>query len=154
MVFTSFSGFRAAFSTGGTDGDGYATWPLAKVRSGGFDAGLTGIPRPISVVGLTISCNAEADDGGAAFDWYLSQRSDDPARQYLFLSQRTDPQSGTVLLITTAVGRAAVGMASINSPVNEDQLVRLFRDVTLYVRRVSDGAIQLVNLLPSTLGTV
>ncbi len=153
MVFLTFAGFRAAFSTGGTDKDGYPTWPADKVLSGGFDAGLTGIPRPISTVLLTISCNGQASDGGAAFDWYLSQRTDDPVRQYLGITQNNILKSGTVSIVATLVGRAAVGMAMSNSPVSEDQLVRLFKDVTLYVRRVSDSAIQLVQLLPYTLGS-
>ncbi len=155
MVLLTFPGFRAAFSPSGNDGDGYPTWPVDKVRITGFNAGLTGIPRPITAfsTGLVISCNGVAVDGGAAFDWYLSQRTDDPARQYLAMRQHTDTRSGTVLLTTTATGRAAVGMALPNSPINEDQATRLFKDVTLYVRRVSDGAIQLVQFLPYTLAS-
>ncbi len=155
MVLLTFPGFRAAFSPSGVDGDGYPTWPIDKVRITGFNAGFTGIPRPVTTfsTGLVISCNGQASDGGAAFDWYLSQRTDDPARQYLAMRQRTDAQSGTVLLTTTPTGRAAVGMAMANSPINEDQATRLFRDVTLYVRRVPDGAIQLVQVLPYTLAS-
>jgi hypothetical protein len=154
VIIHNFITFRTRFATSAAVGiDRLPVWPLANVRDNGFDTGLTGIPRPITAFPLTISCNAQASDGGAAFDWFLSQRKDaaDVAEQYFTLTPFSATQSGTVTMALTAAGVEALGLALSTSVLSEDQLREAIIHCTLYVQRRSDQAIQLVELLKYTL---
>jgi hypothetical protein len=152
-LLPDFTTFRLYFGavTATVDDDGYETWPVALVRANGFDGGFTGIPRPITSFPLTISINGGAVDGGNAFDWYLSQRTDDPTSQYLSIAHPSAMQSGTVVLSITAHGAVELGLTLITDPVNEDQVREALKHCTLYVRRKSDSAIQGAHLLRDAL---
>lgn len=147
------------------DLDGYYTWPVANVRlpaSGFGDTGstITGIPRPIysTIGGVSITCNGGAFDavpGVDEYDWYLSQCTDDPARQLLFLQEPNilpNTCSGRVYLLANAANcRADIG-SSITSGgptaiwIAPDAVGPLFTHKYLYVQRRSDKAIQWVDL--------
>jgi hypothetical protein len=153
LIFSNYSTFRAHFATTATlAADGFEEWPVAELNSGGFTAGFTGILKPITAFPITISCNAQAADGGAAFHWYLSQRTDDPANQYFTITQLSATQSGSVVLALTSLAATELGLDDVDSAVTEDDLVRLLKYVDLYVQRVSDDAIQHMLLLKATLG--
>lgn len=154
MILARWTDFRARFATSATTGpDGVEVWPIDEVRSGGFTGGFTGIARPITAFPLTVSCNSQAVDGGAAFDWYLSQRTDDSTLQWMSISQFSATQSGTVTIALTAKCVTDLGLGGTTATLTEDQLREILRHCTLYVQRVSDDAIQLVQLLQYTLSS-
>lgn len=155
MILQSYTTFRHWFATASTlAADGLEEWPIAKLRSGGFTGGFTGIAKPIAAFPVTVSCNGLAADGGAAFDWYLTQRTDDPTKQHLTVTQLSSTQSGSVVLALTALAVSELGLGSATSPVNEDELRRVLAHCDLYVQRRSDDAIQHVLLLQATLANV
>lgn len=154
MIITTYTQFRAIFATSSTlAADGFEVWPVAMLRANGFDGGITGMPKPVTAFPVTLTCNGQAADGGAAFRWYLSQRTDDTAKQYLYCSQLSATQSGSVVIGLTSLGVAELGLAGPTAAVTEEQLIRLLKHCDLYVQRVSDDAIQHLLLLPATLGS-
>jgi hypothetical protein len=120
------------------------------VRSGGFDAGFTGIDKPYLWQTMTVTVNNQAADavyGVSDYHWYLTQRTDDASVQYLSIVQKPDSGgqsfSGTVLIDHTATATAELGITGIPTMA---QLRGLFIHTELYCKRVSDGAIQWVDL--------
>jgi hypothetical protein len=121
------------------------------VRANGFNAGFTGIPTGAVGQNFFVSVNGQAPDAIAGvdeYDWYLSQRSDDPAKQWLSCATAhffsSDTYSGTVLVATTALANAELGLGLT---LTVEQQIEVFRFCHLYCRRRSDGAIQWVDLL-------
>lgn len=156
-VLATWPFFRHHFATSASvDPDGMPTWPIASVRAGGFTAGLSGIGRPIQAFPLTVSCNGGITDAAASdtYAWYLSQRTDDTAAQYMSIVHSTAGTSGTVTIALTAKCVADLALASATASLTEDQLVRILNDVHLYVKRRSDDAIQWLDVLEYTLGAV
>jgi hypothetical protein len=153
MILPTYSAFRTAFAVDPTilDAAGAPLWTTALLRTNAF-ASLTGIATPVAAFPVTVTCNGGAADGGAAFDWYLSQRTDVVAKQYLVIAQLSPAHSGSVVIWITALALSVLDIPAINSPINEEQLTHLFRDVTLYCQRRSDKSIQLAQLLHTTLG--
>lgn len=153
MIITTYSAFRTLFAPAGgpLDTAGYPAWDASLLRKNNF-AEPTGVPTPIVSFPFSMTCNGGAADGGAAYDWYLSQRTDDPDRQYLLFDQLSMTQSGSVACDLTALAVAALGLSGPTAQLNEDQLVRILKDVTVYCRRRSDESIQFVQMLPTTLG--
>lgn len=107
---------------------------------------------------LQITCNGFAADGSPGADayiWYLSQRSDglryvlpdgslssSGQPQYFTLTHPTDRlHSGTVILSTQSAQIAALfpGSGGV-PPTDAASLAVLFRDVSIYVSRISDGS--------------
>jgi hypothetical protein len=139
------------------DPDGQPEFPGATssqnlVRANSFDGGLAGTTTTYDGVAVTITANAGAADaspGVDEYDWYLSQRTDDPSRQYLSLTQRPDEAgqsySGTVYLEHTALATSVYGVSS--GDITVDAFIRMLANVHLYCRRKSDGAIQWAPLL-------
>lgn len=125
------------------DPDGFERWPVALMRAGGFSGGFTGLagatafPRTVSVDG--------AANGAEAYDAYLSQRTDAPARR-LFSIVRTAGKSGTWTLSLASLAVSDLALSGPTATLTDDQLSRLLRYVALYVRRHADGAIQWVDL--------
>ncbi len=125
------------------------------VRAGGFTGGFQGLGSGGAVpfydgTPLSISVNAfAADPGPPQFDWYLSQRTDDPAKQYLAIHQAHDNVDGTTNSGTVQLGHTALATAelAISGIPSVDQVMQLFRFCDLYCRRRSDGAIQWTNPL-------
>ncbi len=152
MILPNYTSFRAVFSTTGTpDVSGYEAWPSAKVRSGGFAGTITGLPSAIipSNFFFLPTCNAHATDavpGVDDYDIYVSQRSDVDAEQYWDIYPYVFPgdlfwRSGSLLLV-----RSTLGFAKYPDPLTEDSLIALYKHVTIYWKRRSDGAIQLADL--------
>jgi len=142
------------------DKDAVETWPIAKVRSGGFTGGFTGIAKPILVVPVSLTVNATALDavsGTDEYDWWVSQRTDTLADQmlkvwdYHHFFNVVPTRSGTIILALSDLGMSKLGFIDTFEFVTIDQVIRLFRNVHVYCRRISDGAIQWVNVLPYTL---
>jgi hypothetical protein len=152
VIILRYVDFRFIFGAGNPDAaDGMREWPVDDLRINSFPA-IAEIPTPITAFPVTLSINDEAEDGGDAFEWYLSQRTDVPARQMLAIAHPpSGTQSGTVILSMTALGAAELGLDDPTDPVTEDHLVRLLKHTDLYVRRRSDGSIQRLALLDATL---
>jgi hypothetical protein len=93
--------------------------------------------------------SADAVFGTDEFDWYLSQRTDDLAKQWLLLEQKpsvgTSSFSGTVVVTPSALAISEFGLSGANLTLQ--QLIYLFRFAHLYVKRRSDGIIQWFDLL-------
>jgi len=122
------------------------------VRAAGFDGGIENIPTPWVGASVTVSVNAFAADavkGTDEYHWYLSQRTDDPAKQYLSVLHYNVPviantYSGSVRLIVSALATSELGLSGVPTPT---QTAEVFKHCDLYCIRVSDGAIQWANLL-------
>jgi len=119
------------------------------VRSGGFDTGFSGIPKPYDGTEIEVSINSGAADsafGANEYHWYLKQKTDTLSKQYLSIRQKpstfTESYSGTVLLQRTQLGIDEVGAGSITT----QKIRELFSYCNLYVKRISDGAIQWIDL--------
>ncbi len=113
--------------------DGMETWPLAKssVWSGNMQwppGGSVSLPDVLTVNGL----GEDAVYGVDEWDWYLSQRTDDPAKQYFSLTQEIG-MSGTVTLDTTALFDDMYPDGFSPQAVQE-----VFKNVDLYVQKRSD----------------
>jgi hypothetical protein len=155
MILPNYSTFRAAFAVGSAlAADGLEVWPVGNLRINGFDGGFIGIPVPVTAFPLTISCNGLVDDpspGGiytTSYNWYLRQR--DPGEtgvnDLLNIAQHSDPKSGTVIINPSALG------LSLYPTVNFDSVLAMFRHVELYCQRLSDKAIQYVQLDRAAMG--
>ena len=146
------------------DGDGVDRWQLEKVRetgSGFGDAGstMTGVAAPVSVAGGSdLTANAGASDAAAYtddYDWFVSQQTQVHASRFLDVSEVTEsdgltPISGTINIAASAV---AVSEFTIDAAgFTAEQLANVYRDSYAYVMRLSDGAIQLLDLTGAVLG--
>lgn len=152
-VIATYTTFRATFATSSTqDVDGFEVWPLAKVRSGGFTGGFSGIGKPIQAFPITVSCNGGASDASDAttYAWWLSQRTEDTASQWLSCVHSTVGYSGTVTIALTAKCVTDLGLGSTTDSLTDDELRRILMHCYLYVQRASDDAIQWVDLLAET----
>lgn len=158
MIYPQYTHFRLGFALGGAAiaNDGMPEWPATYVRlaaSGFGDTGSTflGTPTPYSGTAMLISCNASATDavpGVDEYDWYLSQRTDVPASQYLETFPRTflgNTYSGSIRIVHTSLAESAFGFTP--TTVNPSHIPLLFRNCHLYVQRRSDNAIQWLDLL-------
>lgn len=141
MLCPSYTNFRHVFATSATAAaDGYEVWPSASVRDGGFDGGFTMSPRPITAFPITITTTGFA----VPCHWYVSQRTDDAAGQYLSVTGGT---GASVTIALTAVATTALGLSLTTSPVTPDQVQEILNNCWVYVQRVSDDAIQWCDLL-------
>ncbi len=147
MVIAFYSAFRSIFAVTGapTADDGMLEFPgTSKLRTGGF----TGLETPtITTFPFDVTCNAGAVDGGAAFDWYLSQRTDMPASQYLTCKQLDGTKSGTVT-IDTVDANVALLLPGVDPSdyTDDDNLAMILKHCHLYVQRRSDDAYQWIKL--------
>lgn len=128
------------------DVDGFETWPVAQLRAGGFDDGITGLPAvPNLSATIMLTCNAQGYDavnGVDEYDWYVSQRSDETSGQFWAVSAApgdAGSRSGTIKLDATAVATTEYPAMTLVTPA---ALSSCFRNVHVYCRRRSDGAIQ------------
>jgi hypothetical protein len=148
VILQRYTDFRAAFALPGAalDADGFEAMPLAELRSGGF----SGFVAPtITAWPLTLTCNASATDGGFAYDWYVSQRTDDQDVQALTVAQSSGTTSGTIVisLATTNVAKLLPGVSGAGL-VTSASLALLLKHVAVYVQRRSDKAYQWIYLYP------
>lgn len=156
MIVLRYSDFRALCAPGAPrDTSGYETWPVGNML---YPPGETGfnlvLPASLSCL-CVISVNALADDaayGADQFDWYLWQRTDDPARQTLRLQRYDTPtttRSGSVLLAPTPVAAVQYGITEAQPIPGPEDSVKIFRDVSMGVRRRSNGHIMMATFLQS-----
>ncbi len=151
-IVARYTDFRSIFAEGGVDPnatmalDGMQPWPVDLVRANAipeieYALGSTDM-SPLSII---LSINAGVVDGGAAFDWYVSQRTDDPARQWLVTIPVDGTRSGSIIIEITDVGLAQLGLARLSGelpPMTADQIATAIKFVDVYCLRRSDGAIQ------------
>lgn len=152
MILGNWGTFRGVFADGGApiDNSGIEEWEPALMRQLGFDGGITGTPTPITAFPFTVTVDG-GGSGAMVYDAYLSQRTDQVGAQYLRLTTAAG-KSGSWIVRLTAQGAAELGLSAVTDPVTIDQLRVILKHVTLYVRRQSDGSIQLLHLLDATLG--
>lgn len=145
MILTTWSQFRAAFMPGAPIGiDGVEEWDAAMVDQAGFVNSIT-FPQFVSFpYDIEVDPGPDAVPGTDEYHWYLSQRTDDVTKQY-FEVQRNDAgfpgitNSGRIRLVRTALSTSlypVVGTASTSA------VIALFKNLDVYVYRVSDGLIQ------------
>lgn len=145
MIIENFTTFRWMFATSKVSFDaasGYETWPTAKLRSGGFTGlalQMTGIEQGFPLRCTANNVTADANPLISEYDWYVSQRTDDPAQRYLAIASPSG-FSGTIEITPTALGAARFPGTS------EASLMHLFRRCQVYVQRRSDQAIQWADL--------
>ena len=168
MIYATYNQFRNGFATS-TDLDitGRKVWPVDKLQTsfsfefpgagvtGGTGLVILGLSSDVSkaaVHGATfpwkLTMNGDLKDavfGVDEWDWYLSQRTDDPARQYLTM-YRIDNEAGPDLDPKTTSGRVRLGLTSLGTStfgttLTPGQLSRLFESVYVYVQRRSDDFI-------------
>ena len=159
-IWPNYTTFRHRFSTSGTIDPitGYEEWPLAEVGSGGFTT--FNVPRPMATAAFTVTCNGAgssvigADDavlGVDEYNWWVSLRSDVAAEQIVTVAQYSAAKSGTLQFgVNQTLARALLNSTTFTSATNlETDLVRqlLYRNVWIYVQRVSDDAVQVIDLL-------
>ena len=139
------------------DGDGVVHWPLELVRAAGSgfgDAGSTmsGITIPVPLTGSVLTSNGGASDAVAytdEYNWFVSQQTPVPSLRYLDVSEvlepdEVTPRSGSVLI---ALSQTGADEFSVTAPgFTAVQLANVYRDCYAYVQRISDDAIQLVDL--------
>lgn len=156
MIVQRYSDFRFICAPGAPpDNSGYERWPSGSMLYPPGEPGF-GLLLPSSLTCLaTISVNGLASDafsGMDEFDWYLWQRTDDPARQ-LFTLQRSDmdpsTRSGTVLLAPTPLAAARYSIDTAHPVPSPEDSAKVFRDVWLGVRRRSNWRIMMANFLQS-----
>jgi len=142
------------------DPDGVEEWPgglagelghTELVRAAGFDTGLLAGFSGTYGDTMVVSANtlaADAVKGTDEYDWYLSQRSDDVAKQYLYTVQMpttaTNSYSGTIYIAYTALAQTELDFTT--PPLSTSVVQALYRHVHVYCRRRSDGAIQWLDL--------
>lgn len=156
-ILTTYAAFRNTFAVvAGLANDGLPIWPYAKLHVVGFTSTWT-IPNSLpsgfeSGTAWTITINGAVNDavaGVSEYYWYLSQRTDDPTKQYFTISHPDvlpNTRSGTVNIVFSALGQ------SLYSTVDSSNISTLFANVDLYVQRISDDAIQHKMLLDVLLG--
>jgi hypothetical protein len=129
--------------------DGAEKWPVDLVRANGFSSTITMLPKPATQFPVEVTCNGLATDvaAGSSYVWYARQRTDDAALKWLDVSTIDSTRTGTVVIQLTDKAVADMGLAAKTSKLTGDQQVRVMRNVTLFVKRLSDGAIQFVDLL-------
>lgn len=153
MILLRWLDFRTAFvdDVENIGPDGVPAWNHDKMRSAGFDDGFTGIDRPIAAFPITVSCDSQATTVVDAFHWYLSQRTDDPALQWLSITQSDTAKSGTVTISLTAKCVTDMGLDTTTDDMTEPLLREILKHVDLYVCRATDFSIQWVSMLRYTL---
>lgn len=136
--------------------DGAEKWPLDLVRFGGFSSTLTLTPKPITQLPVILTCNGLVTDAvaGTSYKWYIRQRTDDAALKWLNVTTPDVTRSGSVVIELTATAVAAMGLSLSTSKLSGDQQVRVLRNVTVFVKRLSDGAIQHAPLLLLSHGNI
>lgn len=124
-------------------------WPTELVRANGFDT-LT-IPRPIVDTPFDITCNGGATDAadGTTYTWFVSQRSAEPTTWMWNVSTPDLTKSGTIRFTATSVAVNELGLAIVEKMKASHQ-VRALRNVFVYVKRESDGAIQMAELFTAS----
>ena len=152
MICINWTTFRAAFNPGGAVGaDGVEVWPVANVRAGSFGGAIASAAfasHGVVAWPIVLTVNALAQDASPAYDeqydWYVSQRTDDAASQYLVVSP-VAKSSGSISIAYDPTNTAKL-LPGIATPSDDNSIALLFKHVHVYCRRRSDGAIDWVRL--------
>ena len=138
------------------ENDGAEKWPLDLVRAAGFSSTFVLSPLKITQLPALLTVNGLATDAvaGSSYRWYVRQRTDDAAVKWLDPTIPDMTRTGSLVLSLTDKAVADMGLASKTSKLTAEQQVRLLRNVTIFCRRDSDGAIQFVDLLQLSHGAV
>lgn len=140
MIFSNWLTFRLAFSNGEpVDALGIPGWPLADMRAGGFDDGIT---IDTSSSPYVVTCNAVAADpvaGVDRFDWFVSSGA---ASGGSLVVARHDPSGTTQNSGSIAISLSASAEIEYPEPFDVSTIPVLWFAHDIYVRRRSDGAIQ------------
>lgn len=154
-MISTFTQFRSDFATSsGLLVDGYERWPVDNIGLNGFAPTWTGITKIPFTMTVQVSLDGSAN-GAMLYRSYLSQRTDDATKQYL-LAAETTGKTGTWSLLPTALAIADLELAIVGPGYlidTEEKAAGLFRDVTLYVQRLSDDSIGMLHFLPRVLGS-
>lgn len=154
MVIPRWSAFRLAFALPGaladTDGGPYLpVWPRAKLRTSGYDGTIV-LPQPFTFPAvITVNGGLTNAAEGTMHHWFLSQRTENEARQPLLLRQEDRTRSGTVTLRLTS---QASKLVPIGQATTEDSIRKLFKNTYLYAQRQGDKAIQYIDMTTAILG--
>jgi hypothetical protein len=162
MIVTNFPTFRRVFKKigGAADIHGWDEFDPAQMRAGGFTGLVVEDDTPGSSArpfhGWPIYCtvNGYATDTVVKvdeYDWYVSQKTDDVDKQLISVNRHDvidgyqyppidGSRSGTIRLALSPLGAQDYNQMSY-----EDQLA-VFKHVYVYVHRISDHAIQMVDL--------
>lgn len=145
---------NGAYGGGGTltplANDGFPVWPVSQLRAGGIPA-ISGDNPPLAwPTSYTVDASVDPTPHLHRYRWYLSQRTDDPALQYLTLSQPDPLKSGIVAvgLNLTNVAKLLPGRSGADL-LTPDALTLILANVALYVQRISDGAYTWCQLYPT-----
>lgn len=173
MIYANYEQFRNGFATSSTlDITGRKVWPAANLQTAfSFVFPGTAVDNPLGepilvssatyvqdtlVNGATFpwrftmnGLQADASVGVDLYDWYCSQHTDDPTKQYLSLERIegevgfpwSSTYSGTVLMRMTALGTSTFG-----STLTPAQLSRLTDHAYVYTQRRSDDRIWMFDL--------
>lgn len=156
-ILTTYAQFRATFATSATIGtDGFLVWPGAEVEP------VTGLMMEPEITSfphlIQVDDTQDPSPGVDRYDWYVSQRTDDPAKQYLTVARNDSlPQtySGQVVIGLTALAVSLlfdpddppVPSVAFDPPLTPAQILALFTDVDVYVQDKATNAIQHLKLL-------
>lgn len=133
-IVNSYVAARAFFSDTGTImADGMEKWPITAPT-----ASYTNITKFTGGT-YTLFIAIELTNGFDNHAW-LSQRTDVAADQWLYLIAGNATVDAWVLGIT-AKGVADLGIATATTPLNESQLRRVLKHVTLYTCKASDPSV-------------
>ena len=139
------------------DPDGLERWPVANVNStwvNTFEFFADSGPF-VPLVGFgdyIVTVNAVAADavqGTDEYAWFLSQRTEDTAQQSLTIEDTPDAAgqsfSGTIRLRHTQLALDEYGLTE-GVALTPTQTAAMFKNVHVYIQRLSDDAIQFVDL--------
>lgn len=125
------------------------------VGANGFTS--NAVPRPFTIPVFKVTVNptiagdetsgaADAMAGVDEYNWYVSQRTDVVARQHLTVAQVAN-HSGTLQFNITANASEMIEGLTVSTVLDELQMHLLYRNVWIYCQRISDDAIQQIELL-------
>lgn len=128
--------------------DGAETWPLTKTHVTTFESTWSPVtPVPIRRFPVTVTINGGATDvsAGSSYTWYVRQKTDDSTLQWMLASHTLATKTGTITLQLTQKCVDDLSLSGATAKLNE-HTDRVLRNVTLFVKRLSDGAIQFIDL--------
>lgn len=136
--------------------DGAEEWPRDNVRASGFSDTWDMAPRPITAFPAIITINDGVTDSvaGTSYTWYVRQRTDDSSLQWLSVVHPDATKTGSIALLLTSKAVTDLGIALTTTKLSTEQQRRVLRNVWLFVKRESDGAIQQIDLFQLSHGTV
>lgn len=153
MILPQYTNLRYHFApnTAALDPAGYEIWDPLLIRPDVW-GDITKPTLPVTFP-IEVSVAAGAEDAvknTSDYKWYMSQQNEaDSALRYLTLTQKATTATQS-FSSTVYISKASNGTA-VYPGVTEADIIGLFKYVTLYVQRVSDGYIQFVTPMETIL---